>query len=492
SGATGTTADWISAICSLIAVVLTLITLITVWFASDQILTRHRLGLSKQCLGPWKSIVVLPSALRMQTRIMTPTLSVPLLVANNWQPKFSSPVAFDSESKGPNSDPEGGGMVLVQASWVSFLEGLGMSPENGKGFYKMRYESESVNGIVPVRWKGRDLAAICSILGFQSTKSKPNSKKLMELPTQWSGPLGWLQFRPGPGGCIVEYRRRSMTKDQLPTESHDYYRALDVEIRPFKFKSRLWQSIDGMNLSDNEVISLSDTSECAEKMRDRGRNKEQSVDAICDEGLECGGELAGGGVGRGTLGRGVDGPRGLPDENFEDGMPQVSPQPTFGISDHLRNPSSDVKAMEDNSNKVVILRPSRGHRSSAIEGELVYSRGLGKYRTHEYSYTYTDGEGVAEIYKHKIGCLRMDTHLLALMKKAVLQIEPDGFHFSPSKLLNFQVTQIWSHASSISERQRLHKAINLVNHLQRIKSTSRAMFTMADLGLISKASVSLR
>ncbi|PWW74553.1 hypothetical protein C7212DRAFT_283057 [Tuber magnatum] len=486
SSTADTTADWISAVCSLLGAIVALLTLITVCFASDQILTRHRLGLSKQCLGTWKSVVVLPSALRMQTRIMTPTISVSLLVAKRWQPKISSSAGFGRESKGTNGDLEASGTVLVQASWVNFLEGLGMSPENGKDFYRMRYESESVNGIVPVRWKGRDLAAICSILGFQSIESKPNNRKLMELPTQWSGPLGWLQFRHGSGGCIVEYRRRSVTKDQLPREFHSYYQDLGVESRPFKFKSRLWQSITGMCLSDNEVISFSDTSGWAEKMGDCGGNTEQSANTDYGARTECVGELAGE-IKREMFDRKANRPQGLRAKDFEDGMSQVSPQHTCSISGLLRNPGSDMRAMEGNSKKTVVLCPSPGHLSVAIEGELVDSRGLGNDGTHEYSYIYTDEDGVGKVYKHKLGCLRMDTDLLALMKKAVLQIEPDGFYFSPSGLLNFQVSQIWSHASSISERLLDQKCI-----FSRTRNTSYAMLTIGDLLLISKASVSLR
>jgi len=523
SGATSgtiTKADWISATSSLVAAVVALLTLITVYLASIQILTRrqvYRLGLSKKSLGPWKSTVVSPSALRIQTQIRTPTLSVPLLVSKSWKPKISYPVGFELGLKRTEADLEAGRRVLAQASWVNFLEGLGVRPEDGGGLGKMQYESELVNGIVPMRWKGRDLAAICSILGFQSIGGKPNTEKLMELPTQWCGPLGWLQFRASSEGCIVEYRRRSVIKDQLSRESHDYYQELGVKSRPFKLKSRLWQSISGMCLSDNEVISLSERCRWAEEMRDREGNAEGSLNEICDEFMDCEGDFTDKEVKRKFFGRKDNCPKGLRPEAFENAMSQLSPQHTGGISNLL---NSEVRATETNSKKMVVIYPSRGHLSVSIEGELVHSRGLEKDGLHEYSYIYTDEGEVGNKYEHKLGRLCMDKNLLMLMKKAVLQIEPDGFYFSPSKLLNFQVAQIWSHASWISERcpdqgcifpidklelwakeglprwtsegtleRELYNAIKIINNFE---STSRAMFTTADMILVSRASVSLR
>ncbi|KAG0137946.1 hypothetical protein HOY82DRAFT_319777 [Tuber indicum] len=513
---TGTSAEWISAICSLIAVALALFTLITVCLASDQILIRHRLGLSKESLGPWMPTVVSPSAFRMQMRVLTPTLSVRLLVAKNWQPVISIPLGFELPPKSAKTDLEASRMVLAQASWVKFLEGLGISPGDDRGFYQMRYESESVNGIVPMRWKGPDLAAICSILGFQPIKSKPNTRKLMDLPTQWSGPLGWLQFRTSSDGCIVEYRRRSVTVDQIPLDLHNYYRNLDVESPPFKLKSRLWQSIGGMCCSDNEVIYLSDT---LEKMRDRGGNVEELVDAMCDERNECPEVYSGGEVVGRMFSKKANrhrGPRG-------NRIPQLSPQLTRGISDLLRSPCSDVKGMKGSSRKMVVLRPSPGHLSTALAGELVHNRGLEKDRPYEYTCTHTDKNEVDKHCEHKLGRLCMDTNSLALMKKAVLRIEPDGFYFSPSRLLNLQLAQIWSCAFSISEtrpnqqyifpigqldlwvdegrhgwpsddapERQLYNAIKLINYFQSIKSTSHPTFTAADMILISRASASLR
>ena len=288
--------------------------------------------------------------------------------------------------------------------------------------------------------------------------------------------------------------------------------------RPFKFKLRLWQSIGGMCLSDEEVIHLSEASEWAEKMRDRGGNAEGSFDEICEELMDRKEELTDEEIRRKFFGRKANRPKGLRPEALENGMSQLSPQHTRGISD-LKFLNPDVRAKEGNSKKMIVLYPSPGHLAIAIEGELVHSRGLEKDHPYEYSYIYTDEDEVERVYEHKLGRLCMDTLLLERMKKAVLQLEPDGFYFSPSKLLHFQVAQIWSHASSLSERclnqqyifptdkleffagkeanqgaprEELYNAINLINSFQRIKSISRPMFTTADMVLISRASVSLR
>ena len=509
----GIATDWISAICSILAVVVALLTLILVYLASA------RLGFSEKSLGPWKSAVVSSSALGMQTQTRSPTLSVPLLVSSGWQPRISFPVGFEISRKGTSMDLEAGRLVLAKESWVNFLEGLGVCPEDDKVVYKMESESELVNGIVPMRWKGSDLVAICSTLGFQPIGNRADTGKLMELPTQWSGPLGWLQFRAASGGCIVEYCRRCVVKNQLSRALHDYYEGLGVESRPFKFKSRLWQALSGMRLSDNQVISLSDASEWMEKLRNRGENAERSIGAICDELMECREELTDEGIRGKEFGRKVNRLQGLRPEDFKNEMSQLFPQYSHGVSDLLRFLDSDVRAAEGNSKKMVVLYPSPGHLLVSTEGELVHSRGLETDRPHEYSYIYMDEDEVDGVYEHKLGRLRIDTSLLMLMKKAVLQIEPDGFYFSPSKLLNFQVAQIWSHASSISERcldrqcifpiakleflaeggpsentpeRELYNAIKLINNFQLIKSTSRAMFTTADMVLISRASVSLR
>jgi len=82
-------------------------------------------------------------------------------------------------------DPELDLEASVQAavSWVNLLQALGLGPKDSQ-YYQLQTEPELVNGMVPMRWKGRDLAALCSILGFQSFENKPCCKSPMPLPMQ--------------------------------------------------------------------------------------------------------------------------------------------------------------------------------------------------------------------------------------------------------------------------------------------------------------------
>jgi hypothetical protein len=143
----------------------------------------------------------------------------------------------------------------------------------------MQSEPDLVNGIVPMRWKGRDLVAISSMLGFQSYEKKPSHQRPMPLPMQWSGPLGWLQFRASSDGCIVEFRRRRSLRDQLSGESHDYYNKLKVELKTRSLKERLWQSIGGLCLDNGDLLYLGG----ADKRADNKPRSERTVEEIFAE-----------------------------------------------------------------------------------------------------------------------------------------------------------------------------------------------------------------
>lgn len=148
-------ADWISAISSLVAAVVAILTLLGLYLASIRIFTRRlvqRLDRSKKSLGSWQPTVVWPSALRMQRRIETSTLSVPRFISKNWKPTISLPAMFKLGRKDTDWDVEAQRTVPAQAHWVNFLECLGVSSEDGGVFYEMRYESELVNGIVPIHF----------------------------------------------------------------------------------------------------------------------------------------------------------------------------------------------------------------------------------------------------------------------------------------------------------------------------------------------------
>lgn len=507
AGNSGSASDWISATSSIVASVVGLVTLLTVYVAAMQILSRrqlYRLGASTKSLGPWKSRVVTPSLLRMQTQISTPTVSLRKLVKNEWKPKITFPVGFNSKSKKADADPE----VLAEASWVNFLQALGLTPECTE-FYEMQSESELVNGMVPMRWKGRDLVGICSMLGFQSHEDKPSAKTPMPLPMLWSGPLGWLQFRASSEGCIVEYRRRAAFQNQLSRERHDYY--VNLEPRPLCLKSRLWQSINGLYLPEDRLLYIGGSDPVAEKLRDRRENTQRSMDEICEEVMAS--DMTNEQMMRVVWGKKADRPKAVSPGAIEKGPSQL-PQSEF-LPEFLRELSSTRTLKSEQSKNVQVLRRCRGLLSIIVEGELVGIRGLDLAHCHELNRVYTDPEEVGQEHKHTLGRFRMNDDLLGLLKKAILLLQPDGFYFTPTKHLCSDVNEIWQHVTDHSDNLHfifppdqlkdseegkqwgengihLFHAIDLCNQFQHIKMETRVMFTIEDMVIISKASNSLR
>lgn len=94
-----------------------------------------------------------------------------------------------------------------------------------------------------MRWNGSDLVSICSTLGFQSCKKSPMFAQPMPLPIQWSGPLGWLQFRPGFEGCVAEFRPRAVMPKQVRKDLHGYNKDLSVATSPANLVDRLSYSL---------------------------------------------------------------------------------------------------------------------------------------------------------------------------------------------------------------------------------------------------------
>lgn len=559
AGNSGSASDWISATSSVLAAIVGLITLLTVYVAAMQILSRrqlYRLGVSVKSLGPWKPIVVTPSLLRMQTHISTPTISLPRLVDQKWQPKISFPTGFTTgptkaptnfinkstrtatsiagklpkvptglpTGRPPNapSDPE----LLAEASWVNFLQALGLTPEN-TGLYEMQAESELVNGIVPMRWKGRDLVGICSMLGFQSHEDKPSARTPMPLPMLWSGPLGWLQFRASSDGCIVEYRRRGEFNNLLSQAQYEYYGPFQPH--PIDLKSRLWHSINGLYLPNGRLLYIGGSDPVTEKLKERRDNQPRTVEEICADIVSSDrteeqlikvlyGKKENRPVCPGALKRG-------PSQ-----LLQSDPLPEF-----LRAISSRSILKSQKSKYTQVLKRCPGLLSMVVEGELASIRGLDLTLCDEFNRVYTEPGDVEQKYTAKLGCFRMEQELLGLLKQAVLLLKPDGFYFTPTKKLCNDVNAIWQHVTDMSEKHKcifpvvptnklqngagrdgvppvgptstpqspiewggegdimtLYHAMALCNQFQQFKMSSPVMFTIADMGIISKASSLLR
>jgi len=183
--------DWVSMVCSAIAALFALVTVVTVYVAARQLLTEHRayqMGLSQETLGPWHAMVKTKQLLGLQQTIATPNISVPLLVKREWQPELKFPTGFElsdsqsdiyarnvpspslwtkllqalrlkSRDSGTLYTPIDMEKVPARASWVNFVQALNIQPQDNR-FYRMNAQSTLVNGIVPMRWVGKDLCAI--------------------------------------------------------------------------------------------------------------------------------------------------------------------------------------------------------------------------------------------------------------------------------------------------------------------------------------------
>lgn len=91
----------------------------------------------------------------------------------------------------------------------------------------------------------------------------------MPLPMQWSGPIGWLQFRSSAEGCVVEFRRRAMFDNQLSNALHDYCRELPRYHEAHFLIARLWWSVSSLALKDGKALYLGTLEEDLEEERGR-------------------------------------------------------------------------------------------------------------------------------------------------------------------------------------------------------------------------------
>lgn len=245
--------DWISTVSSVVAAIVGIVTLVTVYIGALQLLSQnrmYRLGLSWRSIGPWQPVVAKWALFGLQRRISSPIVSLKALLAEGWEPNISFPAGFAKTKNGCLEKAHG--PVQAQATWVNFMQAIDLSPDDSK-FYEMYDAPELVNGIVPMLWKGKDLAGMCSILGFQSFESRPSFKDPMPIPMQWSGPLGWLQFRTSDHGCIAEFRRRMVLRNQISLDLHDheFVKGSALKHEPHFLHSRLWISINGLTLDMN-------------------------------------------------------------------------------------------------------------------------------------------------------------------------------------------------------------------------------------------------
>ncbi|KAI0380710.1 hypothetical protein F5Y04DRAFT_289376 [Hypomontagnella monticulosa] len=517
---TSSAADWISAASSIAATVIGIMTLVTVYIGAMQILSQtrmYRVGLSHISLGPWKSKAAHSALFGLQRRISTPSVSLKFLVKNQWSPKIVFPTGFSRQGC-----TEKGDNIQAKASWVNFMQALALTPADDT-LYEMQDASELVNGIVPMRWTGQDLAGMCSILGFQSHETNPSYRSPMPLPMQWSGPLGWIQFRSSENGCVAEFRRRMDVHNLLPPELHKYYisQGPDMPQEPHYLISRLWNSINGLSLKEGSSLYLGGADRC-----DQARDDDDEEDAKTPEQIVK--DLMSADLPKEDIRHKLFGKRGSQpaalrrevDRVKGGGRPLAGKYNGDDEPDFLRTMFRD--AME-HVNKKEVLRPCPGLLSVSLHGELADNRGLSIETSREYDRKYTEAEDVDHHkYPYNLGDLYMDGELLALLKEALLLLRPDGFYFSPTPCLFSDLDEVYKHikeqskalfpdiapnnpktpessekpgstssttssTSSFPDIEWLRYGVKLCNELQRTRKTGRAYFSVEDMQLLSKA-----
>ena len=157
------------------------------------------------------------------------------------------------------------GPLLASTSWVNFLEVLDITPQE-ENLFDMEFVPGLHGDRVPMRWRGQDLLALSSLLGFQiEARIKADiTKRPMPLPVIWNGPLGSLHFENGADGCKVEFAERVTPTDTFEPRFHDHYRSSPKKCRPFDLRSRLCYSMGSFRVKSDgkeQVLYLAVDSE---------------------------------------------------------------------------------------------------------------------------------------------------------------------------------------------------------------------------------------
>ncbi|KAF2968908.1 hypothetical protein GQX73_g4673 [Xylaria multiplex] len=444
--------DWISASASLAATIIGVMTLLTVYVGAMQILSENRMyrhGLSWRSLGPWQAMVAKRTLFGLQRHISTPRVNIKLLIQKEWDPlRLTFPLGFPR-----SKDVEKADNVQAKASWVNFMQALNLSPTERRDEYEIQDASELVNGIVPMHWTGKDLVGICSILGFQSHEDKPSFVSPMSLPMQWSGPLGWLQFRASANGCVAEFRRRMELHNQISAGVHSYYKPqLSLSGSPDALRSRLWNSISGFALDKNETLFLGGAARKRRPQEDEDE-EEATDDQMFRELMSK--DMPQEDIMRKLFGKSESRPKALRRE-VERNASGMSRRTAHRLDNDIPDFLDAVMHDEmDSSDRKQVLRTCDGLLSVTVQGELAYSRGLSVKDCYEYDRKYTVAEDIDKnIYPYNLGDLYMDEELLGLMKRALLLLLPDGFYFSPGQYLYCDLCEVYQHIEDLSNARK--------------------------------------
>lgn len=539
--------DWISAGTGLVASVIALVTLFTVYVAALHLLSERRAyrhSLSHSALGAWKSKVLSSSWFGLRTSVSTPSVSIVKLIKQDWSPQLVFPLGIPKRTPKKRSvfrDIEKGDevYVLARSSWVNFMQALGLSSDDTK-FFDMQYESALLAGYVPMRWRGPDLVGLCAMLGFQSHEGKPSFSSPMELPLQWTGPLGWVQFRGGFEGCVAEFRRRNDMIDQLSNETCNYFRGhaaesscaliprlcyamggfcIDVDgqetlfyVGPQDFERTIHFFLEAWNQvgdkdGKKEVGGKSDDakSNASSRASDSDGKSDSCVSSGQNSAKNFLNELESASV--------------ADDEILEKlwGMQPVDAQRKgTGVrrnelrGDLVKSAPEEMKKRQrkDRGLKESLL-PCSGLLSVVIQGEMATTYGLEIAESVEYHRIFSLDENVTgRAHPYHLGNMYMDREALKLFKIALAKLKPDGFYFCPTGVLAADINDIYTHVGKSifgtdevcpdlslehwNGNKELYYTVKLCNEMQARRRTARATFSVADMAVISKASACLQ
>jgi hypothetical protein len=543
--------DWLSAGSGLVAAVIALVTLFTVYVAALQLLSQrkaYRHSLSHSALGPWSSKVLKSSLFGLRSSVSTPSISLAKLIEQKWNPAFAFPLGISrtkAKKRATFRDVEKAKspLVLARSSWVNFMQGLGLSLKEEK-FFDMQYEAALLNGCLPMRWRGPDLVGICAMLGFQSHEKTPSFSTPMELPMQWSGPLGWVQFRGGFEGCVAEFRRRTIMINQLSEDIHNYYQTSGLKNQSTLIP-RLCYSLGGLcadvNGEDNlfyigpwdaertiEYL-LEGVRERVDKKGDKdndAKSEDQKSDSVSDAGNaasdsddDSDSSSSGGDNSVREVFTHLE-KNSISDEEMLEKVWGLQPleikKRGLGVKKgEVRNEL--IKSAPDEARKKhrkekglrEALVPCPGILSVVIQGEVATSCGIDLTKCVEYHRVFSYFEEVrAKQHPYHMGNMVMDRVTLKLFKSSLLKLKPDGFYFTPTGALSADITDIYTHVRSglygldqvclefsstaWNSSKDLFWAAKLCNEMQQKRRKARVIFSVNDMGIISKASLCLQ
>jgi hypothetical protein len=545
--------DWLSTISGVVAAVIALVTLFTVYVAALQLLSQrkaYRHSLSYSALGPWRSKVFKSSLFGLRSSVSTPSISLAKLIEERWNPAFAFPLGIPrtkpkKRARASFRDVEKAksSMVLARSGWVNFMQGLGLSCKEEK-FFEMQYEAALLNGCVPMRWRGPDLVGLCAMLGFQSHEKTPSFSTPMALPMQWSGPLGWVQFRDGFEGCVAEFRRRTIMINQLSEEIHNYYQTFGVKnqstlvprlcyslgglcadvngennlfyIGPWDAERTIEYLLEGVRETADKKDDKDTDAKSEDHESDRGSNASKTSSDSDDDSDSSSSD--GGNSVREVFTRLEK--NSIPDEEMLEKVWGLQPleikKRGLGVKkgevrgeliksapDEARKRHRKEKGLRE------ALVPCPGILSVVIQGEVATSCGIDLTKCVEYHRVFSYFEEVrAKQHPYRMGNMVMDRATLKLFKSSLLKLKPDGFYFTPTGVLSADITDIYTHvrvglfgldqvcsefsSAAWNRSKDLFWAAKLCNEMQQKRRKARVIFSVNDMGIISKASLCLQ